>query len=605
MKKAIINYLRRYFFIFKEVYQAGPFLLLISLISVVFSGCHHIITAFLLKKIVAAIENFYSTGELVSYNYFLIIISCNLVLFTLRSIVHNASFLINRITGLTLSHNIQNMLVNKIKKVKYDVFYSSQFQNNYTNILSNSNSEPLQIIISMFAILTLLCDFFGSSFVILNYNHWLVLFLVLCFVPSMVVNLKNQNSYIDTWKKQAENSRKMTYYFNIMTDNIYQKETRQFSLHDYFVNKKKEIFDISIKKWKTLEKNTFFKNIKSDILSCFGLSISIFLLLLRTLQKRHSIADFMFYSEIILALKDICINLVEEFAKSHKGLLFIGQFLDFLSEENEIETKGIPLNDNSIHTLEFKNVFFKYPNTKNYVLKNINLTINSGEKVFLVGKNGSGKSTVLNLILRLYEPTRGKIILDGTDIKYYKIEDYRKKISAIFQDCQKYAMNIADYIAAGDISKELKDDITVLHKAVKLAQLEEVIEKSEKKYESNLTKIFDLNGLELSGGQWQRLALARVFFAKAFILVFDEPTSAVDAAAELEIYSNIQRIDSEKIVLIVSHQIYACRNADKIIFIKDGIISSVGKHAELIEKDHEYKLLFEKQLKNMLMNKKV
>lgn len=233
---------------------------------------------------------------------------------------------------------------------------------------------------------------------------------------------------------------------------------------------------------------------------------------------------------------------------------------------------------------------FKYPYSEKYALKNINFTISVGEKIALVGQNGCGKTTIINLILRLYDPTDGEILLDNINIKDYDYQEYLKMFSVVFQDYQTYSFKLTDYISAGD--KENAENLLKIKHMAAMTTADRFIEKTSRSWESNLTTRFDKNGLELSGGQWQKLAVARALYSDAPILILDEPTSAMDAISESYIYENIEK---QKTAIFISHRMYSSKIATKIIYMENSKIKNIGTHDDLMKNSRGYKKLFEEQ----------
>ena len=299
---------------------------------------------------------------------------------------------------------------------------------------------------------------------------------------------------------------------------------------------------------------------------------------------------FVFYSGIIISFQSAFGSFSTQLSESYRGILFVNQLFDFfeLEEENFKNILPISLN-NKEFIIEFHNVSFKYYNCKDYALYKINLKFKLGEKISIVGKNGCGKSTLISLLLRHYIPTSGYISLNGVDIQDYNLLEYRKLFSAIYQDFQKFAVPISDFISFGNINNA--KNIEKLKTATQKSKINNLVEKLPRQYDSQLTQLFDTNGVELSGGQWQRLAVSRVFFSQSPILIFDEPTSAMDAITEANVYNEINKIDG-KLIIFISHRMYTLKYADKIVYMKNGKVFAVGRHEELLNACDEYKKIF-------------
>lgn len=244
--------------------------------------------------------------------------------------------------------------------------------------------------------------------------------------------------------------------------------------------------------------------------------------------------------------------------------------------------------------MKFKNVSFIYPDSKRSILKNFNLIIKSGEKIALVGENGAGKSTIIKLLLRFYDVTEGEITINGTNIKNIDLNAWQGRIGALFQDFIKYQFTLKENVIYGDLEKQ--DDLKAIHDALKKSGANNFLHTLPKRIDNVVGKMFD-NGIDLSGGQWQKLALARAFFRDAPILILDEPTSAIDAKAEYEIFQNVQNLQKDKTVIIISHRFSTVRNADRILVLDEGKIIEEGSHEKLMKEKGLYAELFEIQAK--------
>jgi len=241
---------------------------------------------------------------------------------------------------------------------------------------------------------------------------------------------------------------------------------------------------------------------------------------------------------------------------------------------------------------EFRNVSFAYPGSQNLILKDVNLRIGAGERIAVVGENGQGKTTLVKLIPRLYEPTSGKILLDGIDLREYDIDSLRREIGVIFQDFMHYDMTARENITLGSI--ECARDHARLAEAARRSGAERIIDSLPHGLDQMLGKRFE-EGTDLSGGEWQNFALARAYLRDAGILILDEPTAALDALAEFEVFSRFAELTEGKIAVLISHRLSTVRMADRIVVLKDGEIHEEGTHHELIASGGRYASMYELQ----------
>ncbi|OGM25894.1 hypothetical protein A2962_00435 [Candidatus Woesebacteria bacterium RIFCSPLOWO2_01_FULL_39_61] len=271
---------------------------------------------------------------------------------------------------------------------------------------------------------------------------------------------------------------------------------------------------------------------------------------------------------------------------------FIDKYFDFMETDRIIKSPpnltDLP-RDPHPPLIEVKNVSFKYPSTERYILKDFNLTIRSGEKIALVGENGAGKTTLIKLLLRFHDVTEGEVLINGVNIKEVDLDKWHEEIGALFQDFIKYQFTFKENVYFGDLSKPKK--IKFLKLAIEQSGADKFIDTLPEGRNQILGKMFE-GGIDLSGGQWQKLALARAFYRNAPILILDEPTSAIDAKAEYEIFQKVQNLQKDKTVVIISHRFSTVRSADRILVLEGGKIIEEGNHRELMEKEGLYEELF-------------
>lgn len=584
---------RNYIFVFKEIKEASNILLFMLVFSTLATGITPIITQYILKSIVSGLENH------LNFNDLLVMMVFYVAVLLFQSLIISGKKYVNTIAGLKLTYNIQSKLIKKIRKIKYSEFYSPDFQNSYITVLQNSQNETSSLIFSTIFMVSLVVQLIGNGIILTSFSPTILICLILCALPSIFININIKRKNIKIVEELALSYRKIAYYFGVLTEKLFLKEIRIFGVQSFFKDKRKKEFSYYLQVWEKFSQSEFAGEFYSSFFPCLGIFSSIAWVIFKVLNEQYSISDFVFYSGIIFSFQSVFESLISDISQSYKSVAFVDKLSDFLNAKNEIKSGNKNLKKLDNHTLEFKNVFFKYPYSQKYVLKNINFSICTGEKVALVGKNGCGKTTLINLILRIYDPTEGEILLDGVNIKEYEYEQYLKFFSAVFQDYQQYSIKLCEYISFGDI-KNSKNILKIKDAAIS-SSANDFIEKSEKKWDSDLTTKFNKDGLELSGGQWQKLAISRAIFADKSMLLFDEPTSSLDSISESKIYECIKNIKDNHMSIFISHRMYSAKIANKIIYMENGEIKNIGVHKQLLKDSLGYKELFEKQANKYLL----
>ena len=320
-------------------------------------------------------------------------------------------------------------------------------------------------------------------------------------------------------------------------------------------------------------------------------------------QGEYQIGDYSLYTGALTSIATGVATLITTSASIYEGTLFIDNLISFMRVEPQIvPSVAEPVSParGVTHTIELQNVSFAYPGTDRPVLKNINLTLRPGETVALVGLNGAGKTTLIKLLTRLYDPTEGKILLDGRDLKEYNVKELYRLFGLIFQDFGKYAVTLEDNIRFGDL-KRGRDRADVERAAV-AAGADAVAASLPQGYDTQLMRYFDPNGIELSGGQWQKVSIARAFYSDADILILDEPTASLDPLAEQEVFRRFDELRGDKTAVFVSHRLSSATMASKIVVLENGCVIEEGDHAALMAQNGAYALLFRTQAERYLEN---
>ncbi len=428
------------------------------------------------------------------------------------------------------------------------------------------------------------------------FEPWLVVLLFVAIIPSFINEVKFSRTSYSLARSWTPERRELDYYRYIGASDVTAKEIKLFGLADYI----SEQFSVLAHKYYLANRNlairrslwgSFF-HIVGD-LAYYGAYVFI---IIRTVGGLLTVGDLTFLAGSFSRLRSQLQTIFSRFSKITESALYLKDYFDFIDiEHSRLAASEIKILPQKIKTgFEFRNVHFKYPGSDVYVLRDISFHLKAGEKLALVGENGAGKTTLVKLLLRLYEPTEGQILLDGTDIQRFDKAAYQNKFGAIFQDFVKYYFTAGENIGIGKI-KAVNDQPQIEFAAEK-SLADQVIEDLPQKYEQRLGKRFN-DGKDLSGGQWQKIALGRAYMKDAEVIILDEPTAALDARAEYEAFERFVELTKQKTSVIISHRFSTVRMAERILVLKGGTILELGSHEELIENKGLYAELFELQAK--------
>ena len=398
---------------------------------------------------------------------------------------------------------------------------------------------------------------------------------------------------------RSKDRRKMNYYSDLLVNRDMVKEVRLFALSDLLIGKYNDVVAGYFMGIKKLIWQEGAWNLLLSLATAVMNGVLFYMIAINVSQ----IADYSVYTGALNSISGALAAIISVTSSIYEGSLFIDNMILFMNEKQTVKPSiaepAIP-EDHKGHTIELRNVTFRYPGADRDVIHNMNLTIKSGSTVALVGLNGAGKTTLIKLITRLYDPTEGRILLDGHDIREYDLKELYSLYGIIFQDFGKYAVSVKDNITFSRIGDPV-DENAVLEAAEKSSSTQ-FIAKLPNEYNTSLTRVFEKDGIELSIGQWQKLSIARAFYSDSDILILDEPTASLDAIAEQEIYNQFDTLRKDKTTIFVSHRLSSATVADKILVIDGGVLTEQGNHQELMAKRGTYYELFSTQAKRYMEN---
>ncbi|MFC4144102.1 ABC transporter ATP-binding protein [Pedobacter mendelii] len=507
---------------------------------------------------------------------------------------------LNRMINLTdsllgdlFSNHTSMRIMRHATELDLDQFEDSVFYDK----LERARQQTVGRTILLSQVMSQIQDFISMAFLLtglIAFNPWLILMLLIAIIPSFLgESYFNSRNYALS-RSQTPERRELDYVRYLGASDETAKEVKVFGLSEFIVKRFKTLSDkfyadnsklaISRSGWGTL----------FSILGTIGYYGAYGFIIYQTINGKATLGSLTFLAGSFRQLSGLMETMLSRFTLVSQGAIYLNDFIEFFQIKPRItEPKNpLPFPNPIVSGFTFENVGFQYRNAPKYACHNLNFTLNPGEKLALVGENGAGKTTLVKLLARLYDPTEGRILLDGIDLKNYSLSDLRHNMGIIFQDYIRYQMTLSQNIAVGNIGEI--DNISLISTAAKQSLADLLAAKFPLGYEQWLGRKFN-DGVELSGGEWQKVALARAYMKNAQVLILDEPTSALDARAEYEVFQRFAELTIGKSAVLISHRFSTARLADRILVLEKGTVLESGTHAELLEKEGRYAELFNLQ----------
>jgi ATP-binding cassette subfamily B protein len=434
----------------------------------------------------------------------------------------------------------------------------------------------------------------GWTVAVMLYSPWLMLLLIVAVLPAFIG--ETHFAFLGYAKnfRQTPIKRQLDYLRQAGATKEAAKELKLFNLGGFFTERFARLSDIVYEQDVDLAKKRLGIGSILSVISTAGYYGAYTYVIWRTLSGQWGIGTFYFLTAAILNASSNIQQVLSTLSGIADQALFLTDLLAFLEMKPTIQSKpnALPAPRPIRQGFEFRNVSFIYPGTDRLVLNHLNFHLDPGERVALIGENGQGKTTLVKLITRLYDPSEGEILLDGVDLREYDLEDLYREIGVIFQDFMRYEMTARENIAVGKI--EEIEDLPALKTAAQKSLANEVIAHLGAGFEQMLGRRFE-GGVDLSGGEWQKLALARAYLRDAQLLILDEPTAALDARSEYQVFQRFSELTTGKMALFISHRFSTVRMADRIVVLADGNIAEEGTHEQLTRAGGRYAEMFELQ----------
>lgn len=594
--KVLGNFFGRLFYIYRLVWETSPITLFIMIFMAVFTGVMPLVGALisreLLNRLTLAV-----TGAVTGFNTIIWLLVAYFAYMFINTIVNSLYAVATRIAGEMVSNHIKVKIMNKAKQVDLKSFDLPEFYTTLENANREAANRPVSIVSDTARMASAIISMISFIIVLFSINVAAPFVVIAFAIPTAIIDFIYRRKNVQFLWRRSKERRQMSYYSDVIVNKDNVKEMKIFGLTDTFIGKYKNAFSGYFAEMKHLlwERTAWNSGalLVTNIVNC----VLFVLIAAGVFDGRYQIGDYSLYTGALTSIASAIASIITYSASIYEGTLFINNLISYLDEKPTVVPQGtpIPLRRHVGHTIKFEDVSFVYPGTERAVLDHINLEIDAGDTVVIVGLNGAGKTTLIKLLTRLYDPTSGRILLDGEDIRRYDPDELYKMFGIIFQDFGKYALSVAENIHLGQVDKQMtaKD----IEHAAKMGDVAAYIEKLPDKYDTPLMRWFDENATDLSIGQWQKISIARAFYSDSDIMILDEPTASLDPIAEQQIFNRFDELRQDKTTIFVSHRLSSATVANKIVVLDGGRVAEIGNHSQLMNLKGQYYKLFSTQAK--------
>ncbi len=475
-------------------------------------------------------------------------------------------------------------------------FEDPAFHNTVHLVSSNVLMMPqrvLSLFTSLFQSTITLMSFLG---ILIAFYPLLALLVAAAALPHLFIQMKFGNQHFRLAFTNSPRERRAAYYGQILSWLQFAKEVRLFNLGNYFLQAFVQITKQILQTQRNQQRREVYWQLPLALLESLVFTAAFVIVVMQALAGKLSIGDVSLYTSAVTSVQGTLLMLVVTFSQMNESALFYRRYKELLALPPSLASVVPPKAMSPLSAgITLQHVSFRYSDRHPWILRDVNLFLPAGECLALVGLNGTGKTTLVKLLTRLYDPTEGAILWDGIDIRAFEPGEYRKYIGAIFQDFVRYDLTVQHNIGVGNVA--LIEQSNAIQQAASKAGIHERILSLPKAYQTLLGRWLaeEGEGLDFSGGEWQKLALARLFMREADLLILDEPTAALDAQAEYELYTHFRDLIRGRTSLLISHRFSTVRMADRIAVLENGQITEYGSHTDLIHQGGTYAKLYNMQ----------
>lgn len=492
----------------------------------------------------------------------------------------------------TIDTTMKHLIMEKAAQLDLSFFDSAAF---YNEVSDASRNSPL-ITNSAFQAMNLiryLVQFIIAFAYLFQFSLILPFVFVASVIPSTVTQIKQVEAIYGFQRQFMSEERKMQYAADVLLSREFAKDVRIYNIFPFISKKFLGIWDILFSKKRAISLRYTKLLLLLSALPEIIAAAFLFLLGLSVIRGAHTIGDYSFLQGIMTQILGSMYAIISSYTQLADGKMRIQNYKKFLGFVSNVRTDGTLELTKPFFKVEFRNVSFRYSENLPFVLKDVNFSFDSRQKIALVGANGSGKTTIIKLLLRFYDPAEGQILLDGIDIREYKPDSVRRRFSTVFQDYSNYAFTVRESVSLSDVSQA--NDQERIMDSLKQSGADSFTARFPMGLDTYLTRRYDDSGQELSGGQWQKMAIARAFFRKADIYILDEPSASLDAQSEDEVFRMFQAMYAGKGAVLISHRLSNIHLSDLILVLDNGSLAEIGSHGELMAANGTYAHMYRLQ----------